>query len=185
MLGVRSGFTTLVKANAPDIISTHCAPHREALAAKTLPPFLKEVLDVTVRCVNFIRAKSLNHRLFKLMAEELGAEYSIMLLHAGNRWLSREGAYELRMEIKTFLRENEHNKCNERRLSDWFEDPQFISGLDYLADVFGVLNVLNKSMQGWGVTVFEAREKVESFQSKLVPWKKRVEMASGKFRQSR
>ena len=76
---------------------------------------------------------------------------------------------------QNFIERDEHNKFNERRLSDWFEDPQFISGLDYLADVFGVLNVLNKSMQGWGVTVVEAREKVESFQSKLVLWKKRVE----------
>ena len=31
MLGVRSGFTTLVKADAPDIISTHCALHLETL----------------------------------------------------------------------------------------------------------------------------------------------------------
>ena len=35
MFGVRSGFTTLVETDAPDIISTHCALHREALAAKT------------------------------------------------------------------------------------------------------------------------------------------------------
>ena len=90
MLGVRSGFTTLVKADALDIISTHCALHREALAAKTLPCLFKEVLAVTVRAVNFIRAKSLNHRLFKLLAEELGAEHSILLLHAGTRRISRE-----------------------------------------------------------------------------------------------
>ena len=135
-------------------------------------------MDVTVRCVNFIRAKSLNHRLFKLLAEELGAEHSILLLHAGTRWLSRgsclDRVYELRLEIKTLLRENEPKKLNERRLSDWFEDPQFTSALAYLADVFGVLNALNKSMQGWGVTVLEAREKVESFQCKLVLWKRRV-----------
>ena len=181
MLGVRSGFTTLVKADAPDIISTHCALHREALAAKTLPCLFKEVLDVTVWAVNFIRAKSLNHRLFKLLAEELGAEHSILLLHAGTRWLSRgsclDRVYELRKEIKTFLKEKEPSKLNECRLIDWFEDPQFISALAYLAYVFGVLNVLNKSMQGWGVTVLEARDKVESFQSKLVLWKRRVGMA--------
>ena len=55
--------------------------------------------------------------------------------------------YVIRMEIKTFLKENEPKKFNKRDLSDWFDDPQFISGLAYLADVFGVLNVLNKSMQ--------------------------------------
>ena len=140
MLGVRSGFTTLVKADAPDIISTHCALHREALAAKTLPCLFKEVLDVTVRVVNFIRAKSLNHRLLKLLAEELGAEHSIILLHAGTRCLSRgsclDRVYELRKEIKTFLKEKEPSKLNECRLIDWFEDPQFISALAYLADVW-------------------------------------------------
>ena len=144
MLGVRSGFTTLVKADAPDIISTHCALHRETLAAKTLPPFLKEVSEVTVRSVNFIRAKSLKHCLFKLLAQELGVEHSILLLHAGTRWLSRgscfDRVYELRLEIKTFLTENEPKKLNERLLSHWFEDPQFTSALAYLADVFGVLN---------------------------------------------
>ena len=151
MLGVRSGFTTLVKMDAPDIFSTHCALHREALsAAKTLPSFLKEVLDVTVRCVNFIRAKSLNHRLFKLMAEELGAEHVSCGFVRSLGEAASNRVYKLRMEIKTFLRENVPKKFNERRLSDWFDDTQFISGLAYLADVFGVLNVLNKSMQGLG-----------------------------------
>ena len=47
------------------------------------------------------------------------------------------------------------------------------SALSYPADVFGVLNSLNKSMQGWGVTVLESREKVESLQCKLALWKRR------------
>ena len=37
MLGSRSGFTTLVKSKNPDVVSTHCLIHREALASKTLP----------------------------------------------------------------------------------------------------------------------------------------------------
>ena len=38
MLGQKSGFSALVKANAPHIIVTHCVLHRHALATKTLPP---------------------------------------------------------------------------------------------------------------------------------------------------
>lgn len=37
MMGVRSGFTALVKQKAPHVITTHCFLHRHALAAKTLP----------------------------------------------------------------------------------------------------------------------------------------------------
>ncbi|XP_013781361.1 protein ZBED8-like [Limulus polyphemus] len=37
MMGVRSGFTALVKQKAPHVITTHCVLHRHALAAKTLP----------------------------------------------------------------------------------------------------------------------------------------------------
>ena len=36
MLGSKSGFATLVKKK-PDVITTHCLIHREALASKTLP----------------------------------------------------------------------------------------------------------------------------------------------------
>ena len=37
VLGVKSGFTTLLKKRALHIVSTHCALHRHALASKTLP----------------------------------------------------------------------------------------------------------------------------------------------------
>ena len=37
MMGVRSGFTALVKQKAPHVITMHCVLHRYALAAKTLP----------------------------------------------------------------------------------------------------------------------------------------------------
>ncbi|XP_013793143.1 protein ZBED8-like [Limulus polyphemus] len=76
MMGVRSGFTALVKQKAPHVITTHCVLHRHALAAKTLPESLKIVLQKVVEAVNFIRARSLNHRLFKAFCDEMGSEHS-------------------------------------------------------------------------------------------------------------
>ena len=35
MLGAKSGFQTLVKNKAPNVVTTHCFIHREALASKT------------------------------------------------------------------------------------------------------------------------------------------------------
>jgi len=46
MLGRHSGFGVLVKSDAPHIIVTQYVLHRHALATKTLPPKLAEVLKL-------------------------------------------------------------------------------------------------------------------------------------------
>ena len=79
MLGAKSGFTTLVKKRAPHIISTHCTLHRHAPASKTLPEYLKAVLKHVIECVNFIRARALNHRLFKVLCDQMGSEHTVLL----------------------------------------------------------------------------------------------------------
>ena len=55
MLGSKSGFATLVKKKNPDVITTHCLIHREALASKTLPAALKVTLETDFRIVNHIK----------------------------------------------------------------------------------------------------------------------------------
>lgn len=67
MLGNTSGFATLVKKEIPQVIITHCFLHRQALASRTLPTFLKEVMSTCVKIINFIRSRALNHRLFKIL----------------------------------------------------------------------------------------------------------------------
>ncbi|KAG8236590.1 hypothetical protein J437_LFUL016942 [Ladona fulva] len=65
MLGSRSGFQTKVKELAPQAKGMHCIIHRFALATKTLPKPLQEVLDSLVTIVNYIKSSALNTRLFK------------------------------------------------------------------------------------------------------------------------
>ena len=72
MIEKKSGFAALLKTKIPDIIVKHCFLHRHALAAKTLPPNLKDVLSICVQVVNFIRGRLLHHRLFKLLYEKMG-----------------------------------------------------------------------------------------------------------------
>ena len=43
MLGRKSGFDALVKADAPHIAVTHCVLHWNVLATKTIPSKLAEV----------------------------------------------------------------------------------------------------------------------------------------------
>ncbi|GFS29371.1 protein ZBED8 [Nephila pilipes] len=75
MLGNKSGFAHLVKKEAPNVIVTHCFLHRHALATKTLPTSLIDVLSIVIKTVNFIRSRALNHRLFKTLCQEMNAEH--------------------------------------------------------------------------------------------------------------
>lgn len=55
MLGSQSGFKRRIKAINSKVKHMHCMIYRQALAAETLPTELKEVLDDTVKIVNFVR----------------------------------------------------------------------------------------------------------------------------------
>ena len=81
MLGAKSGFTTLAKKRAPHIISTHCVLYRHALASKCPTEYLKIILKKVTECVNFIRARPLNHRLFKEFFDKMGSEDTTLFYH--------------------------------------------------------------------------------------------------------
>ena len=87
MMGKRSGFIALVKNRCPDVIVTHFVLHRHALH-QTLPEELRDVMAVVVTTVNFIRGRALNHRLFQVFCENIGAPHSHLLYHTEVRWLS-------------------------------------------------------------------------------------------------
>ncbi|XP_040294297.1 protein ZBED8-like [Bufo bufo] len=127
MLGRKSGFGALVKADAPHIIVTHCILHRHALATKTLPPKLAEVLKIVVECVNYVRNSALRHRIFRELCKEMGSEFEVLLYHSNVRWLSRgqvlNRVFAVRVELALFLQEHQH--CH----ADCFKDSEFILNL--------------------------------------------------------
>ena len=85
MLGSKSGFGALVKADAPHIVVTHCILHRHALATKTMPPKLAEVLKIVVECVNYVRNTALGHRIFKELCKKMESEFEVLLYHSNVR----------------------------------------------------------------------------------------------------
>uniref|UniRef100_A0A3B3HNV3 Uncharacterized protein n=1 Tax=Oryzias latipes TaxID=8090 RepID=A0A3B3HNV3_ORYLA len=89
MLGRKSGFGALVNAGAPHIVVTHCILHRHALATKTLPPKMAEVLKTVVECVIYVRNSTLRHRIFSELCKEMGAEFEVLMYHSNVRWLSQ------------------------------------------------------------------------------------------------
>ncbi|XP_064412969.1 zinc finger BED domain-containing protein 5-like [Latimeria chalumnae] len=176
MMGSRVGFCTRVKEVNPDVVIIHCFLHRDNLATKEIQPELHSVLKDAIQIVNFIKARALNSRLFRVMCEEMGSEHQHLLYHSEVRWLSRGKILSrvmlLRTEIEIFLREKKHS------LADRFKDEAWLAKLAYLSDIFQHLNELSTEMQGRNRTIVDIGEKISSFKRKLALW--REKMSKGK-----
>ncbi|KAF2364195.1 hypothetical protein FHG87_005048 [Trinorchestia longiramus] len=102
MLGNKSGFAALVRVEARHAIVTHCILHRHALAIKTLPRRLKDVMSTAIQTVNFIRDRATHHRLFKVFCKDIGSLHNILLYYTefyttelGKFWCSMIEPYPL------------------------------------------------------------------------------------------
>ncbi|XP_033222608.1 zinc finger BED domain-containing protein 5-like [Belonocnema kinseyi] len=70
----------------PRFLFFHCIIHQEVLCGKTLN--MKTVFEVVKKVINSIRARALQHRVFKLLLENASAEFADLLLLNEVRWLS-------------------------------------------------------------------------------------------------
>lgn len=105
MVGINSGLVTVIKNTIEKrkLINFHCIIHQENLSFK-FPNDFSVVMNKTIKIVNFIRARDLNHRKFKEFLSELNFQYSDIMFHTEVRWLSKgkvlERFFSLREEIK-------------------------------------------------------------------------------------
>lgn len=166
MIGRTNGFIALCKASEsfPDILNYHCIIHQQALCGKILN--MKEVMDIAMKIVCSVRARSLQRRLFRAHLEESDAEHTDLLLHTDVRWLSR-GKFlarftELLPEIKDFLKISKHVDYHTK-----LEDHQWLLDLSFLTDLTGELNELNLELQGKAKHVINMMSSVNTFKSKL------------------
>lgn len=97
-------------------------------------------------------------RLFANLCVNMEANYTSLLYYCEVRWLSRakmiQRVFELRVEIATFLEENQHEEAH------LWKNNIFIVKLAYLVEIFGKLSSLNKSMQGSNMHPFIQNDKV-------------------------
>ena len=173
MLGCRSGFQTLVNKKSPDVAGTHCTIHRQALMAKTFPNQLKNVLDVVVKAVNFIKANALNSRLFAELCKESNSKFVTLLLHSHVRWLSKgkvlKRIFILRQEIKHFL------QGPKPELNQKFLDDCFLMCLSFLVDIFESVNFVNLTLQEKETNLIHYQEKLSAFNMKMTLWHSKLQ----------
>ncbi|XP_059848691.1 general transcription factor II-I repeat domain-containing protein 2A-like isoform X1 [Hypanus sabinus] len=165
MMGVHKGFVALrQKSLDRKLLTFHCILHQKALCAQTFPPECTEVMDVVIQIVNKIMAKSLNHRQFRLLLDELESAYSDLLLHNKVRWLCRGEVVKRFVacleEVKTFL-------GNKGLTFPELEQPEWLEKLHFMVDMTAHLNTLNTALQGKGRTALHMLEDVLAFKRKL------------------
>uniref|UniRef100_K7FP96 DUF4371 domain-containing protein n=1 Tax=Pelodiscus sinensis TaxID=13735 RepID=K7FP96_PELSI len=164
MVGTVAGAVTRIKNVAPNCTSSHCVLHR----LKNISPSLKCVLDEAVQIINYIKTRPLQSRLFKIMCEDMGSQYTALLLHTEVRRLSQGKVlvrlFELRHEFSANLMDHKF------QLSDRLTDFLWLSRVAYLADIFTKLNEVNLSLQGKNVNIFNAKDKILSLSRKLQFW---------------
>ena len=72
-----------------NVLFIHCFIYRKALASKALPCGLQDVLNVTIKIVNFENSSTLHTRLFRKLCEDMGSEHINLLNYTKVPWLSK------------------------------------------------------------------------------------------------
>ncbi|XP_076339961.1 zinc finger BED domain-containing protein 5-like [Tachypleus tridentatus] len=172
MLGSKSGFQSRVKKLAPQAKGIHSMIHRYALASKTLPASLQEVLESVIKIINYVKTQALNTRLFKELCKDMNADHEVLLFYKAVRWLSKGNVinrvFEMNNEIKLFLETQER-----KDLVAHFEDEAWNKRVAYQADIFDQLKPQGRETH---VSLFQ--DSLRAFVSKVQNWRRKTNLGN-------
>lgn len=166
MTGKNNGCVALLQ-NYLDrkIFSYHCIIHQEALCAKDMK--LDDIMEPVVRCINYIRAKALHRRQFRVLFEDEISEYGELQLYCAVRWLSRANMlkhfFNLREQVLKFLEEKGALPLE----TDLLKNKSWLSDLAFLVDITNYLNLLNLKLQGKDCSLPAMFTFISGFKAKL------------------
>ena len=107
MLWSESGFRALVQKKILYVMFTYCFIHQEALASKTLPCGLQELLNVTIKVVNFVKSSVTYTCLFRKLSKDMESNHKNLLYYTKGWWLSKGNilsrVFELLDKLEIFL----------------------------------------------------------------------------------
>ena len=106
MLGSKTGFQSRGNKLAPQAKGIHCMINRYALASKTIPVSLQEVLESVIKIVNYVKTQTFKTRLLKKLCKDINADHDVLLFYTAARWLLKGNVITrvcvMKDEIKLF-----------------------------------------------------------------------------------
>ncbi|KAK0131081.1 SCAN domain-containing protein 3 [Merluccius polli] len=124
-------------------------------------------MTLVVKLINSIRAKVLQHRLFKALLDQLSTAYVDLFLHVDVRWLSRgkvlQRFVDLLPEIKTFLetRNEKHEELLDVQPDSKTErTEQRPPGKRHLPHMISTVNAFKAKLKNGRLTHFPNLEKM-------------------------
>ncbi|KAK2841713.1 hypothetical protein Q5P01_011913 [Channa striata] len=154
MIGRHGGFIAHCKGDTefPKFLHYHCIIHQQSLCAKVIG--FDHVMTPIVKIINGIRPKAKQHRTFKVLLEEMSADYGDLVLHTEIRWLSRG-----RILLQFMQSRGEDTSL--------LEDTDWILDLAFLTDITEKLNSLNCELQGKRKMVADMISALNAFKAKM------------------
>ena len=147
MVGSQKGLTALFKKKLTrcDVAAVvcHCIIHQQNLCAMSLQ--LRNVMSTVIECINFIKSRGLNSRLFKKLLEDLNADYHNLIYYYEVRWMSRSEMlphfYLLRNKIGQFMDTQENSVVE-------LSDNRWLCDFAFMVDMSKHFSELNIKLQG-------------------------------------
>lgn len=128
-IGIVNGKAIELNIQAENLTNFHCVIHQQNLCAKSIK--FKNVMEVIVTSINFIKSCALNHRQFKEYLEDLFSDYEDVSNYCKVRWLSKgkmlKRFYDLRQDIADFM-DMKRNTINQ------IKDDQWVCNLAFFVD---------------------------------------------------
>ena len=176
MVGKHKGVVSLLKKEidargiSHDIlVSFHCIVHQQSLCAKSVK--FDHVVSVVTDCINFIKKRDLNNRIFKQVLKDFDADYDYLLYFGAVRWTSGGNMlgrfHSLLPEIVEF---RNLKKCSLTEL----ENENWLCNLGYMVDITKHLNDLNAQLQGPDQLLHSMFSKIKSFTSMPNLWENQL-----------
>lgn len=177
MLGRMSSMQTKLKEFAPQAKVIHCMFHRYALANKTLPALLQDVLDSVIEMVNCIKSEDPESCLSKELCKDMNPDHEVLFSDTAARWLSNGNivtrVFELKDEIEMFLivkgRDN---------LAIKFSYGGWLRRLAYLVDILEQLDKLSSRLRRKETHVLNFQDNLQAFVAKLRNWRSKVNLGN-------
>ena len=170
MVGKREGLVKLIENEAQisgntKLMKYHCIIHQDNLCSKSLK--IESVMKVVVKTVNFIRSRSLNHRQFQELLDDLDSQFGDVVFYSEIRWLSRgkmlKRVFELKDEILNFMQQKGQSIPE-------FQDNEWLCDFAFLIDITSHLNELNTRLQGKDQLISMMFDHIKCFKIKLRLW---------------